>query len=116
MTDNVEKTNGRKHTPILVAVLGAFLGSSGTIAIYLNTPVGQAVARPDPFTGSQGAALKTRIEHLEEEVSNHTLQHPDQTLQFDRRIATLEAQYAIILQNQGRMIDRLDRIQENGNR
>jgi hypothetical protein len=102
------KRDGSKLTPILVAVIGAFVGSSGTIAIYLGTPIGQEIARPDPYTGSQAAALTTRVEYLEAEVDAHVNRHPDQENQFDRRIATLEAQYAIILQNQGRILDRLD--------
>jgi hypothetical protein len=98
-------------TPLIIAVLGAFLGSTGTIAIYLGTPLGQEMARPDPFTGSQAARLEARLDEIDRDIHFHLEQHPDATGQFDRRIATLEAQYAIILQNQGRI---LDRIENNG--
>ena len=100
--------HGSKWTPVLVACIGAFVGSSGTVAVYVNTPLGQKITRPDPFTGSQAAALISRIEHLEEDIGNHLDHHPDRENQFDRRIATLEAQYAIILANQARILDRLD--------
>ncbi len=102
--------NGRANYPIAVAVIGAFLGSTGTIAVYLGTPFGQEMARPDPFTGSQATALIARIEHLEAEIIRHTANHPDQTNQFDRRITTLEIHYEQILKNQDRIIERLDAI------
>jgi len=100
--------HGSKWTPVAVAIIGAFLGSTGTVAVYLGTPIGQEIARPDPFTGTQASALTTRIEHLEEDIGDHLDHHPDRENQFDRRIATLEAQYAIILANQARILDRLD--------
>ena len=102
--------NGNKFTPVLVAVIGAFLGSSGTIAVYLGTPVGQQTVRPDPFTGSQATALIQTIDTVKEDIDDHIKFHPDRENQFDRRIATLEAQYAIILQNQARILDRLDTV------
>ena len=95
---NDNNGNGRKHTPLLVAVLGAFLGSSGTIAVYLGTPAGQTVARPDPFTGSQGAAIETRLDTLERRVDQlpprelelavEILRHDLETI--ERRIERLE--------------------------
>ena len=62
------KNDGSKYTPILVAIIGAFLGSSGTIAIYLGTPAAQELARPDPFTGTQGRSLEERLSTLERRV------------------------------------------------
>lgn len=103
-----KKRNGDIRHPVLAVVLGALLGGGGSIGVFLSTPVGQEFARPDPFTGSQGAKLIERVGHIEEDVANHLSHHPDAENQFDRRIATLEAQYAIILQNQGRILDRLD--------
>ena len=103
-----KKRNGDIRHPVLAVVLGALLGGGGSIGVFLSTPVGQEFARPDPFTGSQGAKLIQRVSHIEEDVANHLSHHPDAENQFDRRIATLEAQYAIILQNQGRILDRLD--------
>lgn len=98
----------RKYTAVVVAIIGAFIGSTSTVAIYLGSPVAKEIVRSDPFTGAQGAALIQRINSLEQQVREHVLKHPDEVNQFDRRIATLEAQYAIILQNQGRILDRLD--------
>ncbi len=100
--------NGRANYPIAVAIIGAFLGSTGTVAVYLGSPLAQEITRPDPFTGSQAAALIARIEHLEAEIIRHTANHPDQTNQFDRRITTLEIHYETILKNQDRIIERLD--------
>ena len=103
-----KKRNGDYRHPVLAVVLGSILGGGGTLGVFLGTPVGQDIARPDPFTGSQGAELIQRVIHIEEDVTKHLSHHPDAENQFDRRIATLEAQYAIILQNQGRILDRLD--------
>ena len=100
--------NGNNRHPVLAVVLGAVLGGSGSIGIFLGTPIGESVARPDPFTGSQGAKLTQRVLHLEEDVGAHLTHHPDAENQFDRRIATLEAKFDVILQNQGRILDRLD--------
>ena len=108
MTDKVESNGRGKWHPAAIAIVSAMLGSGGSIALVFNTPVGQEITRPDPFTGSQGASLTQRVDHLEEDVNDHLSHHPDAENQFDRRIATLEAQYAIILANQGRILDRLD--------
>jgi hypothetical protein len=100
--------HGRKYTPVLVAIVGAFIGSSGTVAIYVNTPIGQKITRPDPFTGTQAAALIERMDRVESDVSAHRMRHPSDDMQYDRRIAVLETKFSIILQNQGRILDRLD--------
>ena len=100
--------HGSKWTPVAVAIIGAFLGSSGTVAVYLGTPIGQEIVRPDPFTGTQAVALEQNVSRLEHGLEQHLTNHPDDVNQFDRRIAVLESQYAIILQNQGRILDRLD--------
>jgi hypothetical protein len=112
MDDKESKVGGRGHswTPIAVAVIGAFLGSSGTVALVFSSPIGQEIARPDPFTGSQAAALIRRLENVEEDLHGHVTKHPDDVNQFDRRITTLEVQYASIIANQGRIIERLDRL------
>lgn len=105
-----QKGHGNRYSPILVAVVGATLGSSGTVGLYLGTPVGQKIARPDPFTGSQAASLTTRLETLEKALTTHVATHPDQRNQFDRRIATLEAQYPLIMQSLDRIESRLDKL------
>lgn len=113
--DDKKRNNGErghKWTPIVIAVVGAAFGSLSTVSIYLGTPVGQEIARPNPWTSLQAKAahdaLTDRISHIESDVADHLEHHPDRENQFDRRIATLEAQYAIILQNQARILDRLD--------
>ena len=104
---NRERNDDHRH-PLLAVIVGSILGGGGTIGVFLGTPAGKSFARPDPFTGTEGAQLKQRVVHIEQDVSDHLNNHPDVENQFDRRIATLEAQYAIILQNQGRILDRLD--------
>jgi len=101
-SEHTKKPNGNKFTPVLVAIIGAFIGSSSTVAVYVNTPLGQKITRPDPFTGSQAAVLISRIEHLEDEAG--------QVSQLSLRTAVLESQYANILQNQIRILDRLDQL------
>ena len=100
--------DGRKWTPVAVAVVGAFLGSSGTIAVYLGTPAGQEITRPDPYTGTEGAALEHRVNDVEAELNGHLGAHPDEMNHFDRRITTLEVQYSQILANQQRILNRLE--------
>jgi hypothetical protein len=104
------KRNGNPNNPLIVAVLGGLLGSTGSLAIYVGTPIGQELARPDPFTGTQAAALEQRVVHLEDEVIDHIERHPDVTNHFDRRITTLEVQYAAILSNQEKILSRLERL------
>ena len=105
---NGDAVGGKLH-PIAIAIVSAFIGSGGGIALVYNTDAGQSLTRPDPFTASEGASLGARIEHIEKDLNDHVLRHPSDENQFDRRIATLEAQYAIILQNQARTLDRLDK-------
>lgn len=98
-----EDSSGSKWHPVIVAVIGSVLGSSGGLAIYLRTPVGQEVARPDPFTGTQAAALTERVETIESSMVNHRLNHPDRAL--DLRVTLLEANYAHIVET----LDRIDK-------
>lgn len=102
------KGNGRWGS-ILIGVVAAAIGSTGTVAIYLNTDIGQSVARPDPFLGAQGRVLESRIAALEQINRSHISNHPDAVNQFDRRISQLEARVELILANQSRILDRLER-------
>jgi len=102
--------NGNKWNPIVVAVLSAVLGSGGGIALVFNTSAGQSLVRPDPFTGTQAAQLDSRLKHVEREIDTHIRLHPDSVNQYDRRITTLEVQYANIISGQHRIIERLDKI------
>ena len=60
--------NGTRLTPVVVAIIGAFLGSSGTIAVYLGTPAAKEITRPDPFTGTDAAFLEQRVATVERRV------------------------------------------------
>lgn len=106
------KRNGHTWNPVVVGVVSAILGSGGAISLVFGTPVGQQIARPDPFTGKQGAALIERVSHLERDADNHYRAHPDRVNQFDRRITVLETQYSSILANQARIIEQLDRLSQ----
>jgi len=103
------KSYGHKWNPVLIAIVSSILGSGGGIFVVLSTPVGQSVAAPDRFTGTEAAALKSRINHIESGMDNHIRAHPDLLNKYDGRLSSLEAQYTLILQNQGRILDRLDK-------
>ena len=94
------------YLPILVAVIGAIGGGFGGTYLLLDSGLAttslQTVARPDPYTGTQGRAL-------ESVVTRHIDNHPDATNHFERRIATLEAQIGVMIRNQERILDRLER-------
>lgn len=104
-----EVKNGNKWIPLAVAVIGACGGAFGGSYLYVESGVGsstlQQVARPDPFTGHEARELERRISQVE----RHVTQHPDIVNQYDRRLATLEAQYAIILTQLDRILDRLEK-------
>ena len=101
-TGNGTKIQDGLRNPVLVAIVSACLGGGSTGAIYLATPAAQKLARPDPATG-------TELRELEKEVREHLRAHPDQINRFDARLTALEAQYVIILSNQARILDRLDK-------
>ena len=98
-----KKPNGTKWSPALIAIVGAIIGSSGSIFVVFNSDVGQSLTRPDPFTGAQASALELRISSVE----NHVANHPYDPM-HDRRLTALEAQYKEIIRNQTRILDRLD--------
>lgn len=99
--------NGR--TAFVVAVLSAAVGSlSGPLLLVQFG--GSDVVAPDRFTGTEGAAIDARLRHVEQEIQGHLDNHPDQINRFDRRITALETRIDIMITNQQRMLDRLDRI------
>ena len=107
--DDTGKRNGNRWNPIVVAVVSAILGSTGSIAVVFNTPFGQAVVRPDPFTGTQAQALERRLTALE----YHVMNHPDVGLRADvavlrSDILTTIAKQETIIKNQDRILDKLD--------
>ena len=58
--------NGNKWLPIVVAVVGAAFGGGGSTWYVLSGGVGspslEQLARPDPFTGSEGQRLQKKID------------------------------------------------------
>ena len=108
--DNNGKRNGNTWNPVLVGVVSAVLGSGGAISVMFGTPIGQEIARPDPFTGKQGATLIERVSHLERDMATHVNTHPDMVNQFDRRITVLEVQYEGITSMLERIEKKLDRL------
>jgi hypothetical protein len=95
------KLNGNRA--LVVAILSGILGGTGGPWLLVRLG-GDTILRPDPFTGSQGKVLAYRVEELERHVENH----PDRVGLFERRITTIETQNAIIMENQKRIIERLD--------
>jgi len=93
--------NGLKPVFLALYFLGVVLSGSGGTYVWLRT-TGPEMVAPDRFTGTEAAALKL-------EINQHIRSHPDQENRFDARITRLEAQYTIILANQARILDRLDR-------
>lgn len=103
---NNGKNGIRVWIPVIVAIIGTFgAGAGANYLLISRSGTLQEIARPDPFTGSEAAALTARVTSLEYHVKNH----PDMTNRFDARITRLEAQYTIILANQQRILDRLDK-------
>jgi len=102
------RPDGMRNVYLALYLIGAVLSGAGGNYIWMRN-VGPEVLAPDRFTGTQGTALIERVERLENRIGTHEFTHPDKANQFDRRIATLEAQYVIILQNQQRILDRLER-------
>lgn len=103
-----DKGNGNKWNPIVIGVISALVGSGGAISIVFGTPVGETLARPDPFTGKQAYALEQRVTRLEDEINPHLANYPQVLASFESRVAVLESQYQQIISNQNRILDRLD--------
>lgn len=63
--------NGARWLPLVIAVLGSGVGAGGGLYIGSTmTPAQiQEIARPDPFTGAQGAVLERRINDLERRLT-----------------------------------------------
>lgn len=112
MQDKVytDKRNGNKWNPLVVSIISAILAGSGSVYLVFGTPVGQSIARPDPFTGTQARALEHEMEKLESRLTFHIREHPDRTNQFDRRITVLETQYSTMISTLRRIEDKLDSI------
>ena len=105
--DPIHFKDGTKNVYLALYLIGAVLSGAGGNYIWMRN-VGPEILAPDRFTGTQGAQLIERVDRLEDGIDYHTGNHPDKVDQFDRRIATLEAQYVLLLSNQQRIIDKLD--------
>lgn len=84
---NVKGPDPRKWHPILSAVIGAILGGGGSLGVVFSTPLGQELARPNPYTsveaGIAQAKTDARLTVLEQHVG---ADHPDRRSNFDARI------------------------------
>lgn len=62
--------DGAAYVPLVVAILGAFGGGFGANHIWVRsyTAEMQEMARPDPFTGTQGRELERRLSQIAGEV------------------------------------------------
>jgi len=60
--------NGYKWTALLVAAIGALVGGSGSTYLVLSRGDLQGMARPDPFTGTDGSFLEQRLSKVERQV------------------------------------------------
>jgi len=90
----------RQYIPVFVAIIVTFGGSVGANYLLVRDVV-PTVVRPDPFTGTQGAQTSALL-------TQHISGARAISASLDRRISVLEAQYAEILRNQQRILDRLD--------
>ena len=111
---NGRPINGRWH-PIASAVVAAILGSGGSIGVIFSTPLGQKLARPNPYTSVQAKSahekLNIRVDRLERHVDNH----PDAALRaaissIVADVAEGKAERRLIIANQDRILDRLDKL------
>lgn len=68
-SDNADDV--RRWSPIVVALIGALLGGGSGTYLYLDRAGSahlQEIARPDPFTGTQGRSLEERLNTVERRV------------------------------------------------
>ena len=105
--------HGKWH-PVFIAIIGAVLGSSGSIALVFNTPIGETVTRPDPFTGTQGNAVIARVERTERDINLHLSNHSDD--QFRADDAALRAAISTLVANQAAMNESLTYLGKNQDR
>ncbi len=104
--ESTVKKNGvlSNKQAFMVAVISAFLGSAGG-PVVLSNLLGWNPYRSDPFTGTEGKLLERRLTSLEKHIDNH----PDETKQFDRRIIELEIRLQVIIDNQQRILQKLEK-------
>ncbi len=97
--------NGSRGWTILVgSVVASLMGSGSGVYVYMQNigPANlQAMARPDPATG-------TEMRAVDQKLSYHLENHPDVINHFDRRITRIETRQDIILKNQTRIMEKLE--------
>lgn len=99
--------HGVRTVYLALYFLGALVSGVGGNFLWLRS-TGPEVVAPDRFTGTQAASLIRRVDHIESAIDRHVERHPETMNRFDARLSALEAQYQLILQNQSRILDRLD--------
>jgi hypothetical protein len=104
-----DRVKGVRNVYLTLYLIGAVLSGAGGNYVWMRN-VGPEIMAPDRFTGAQAGVLIEQVAALQQDMGYHLNNHPDTKLQFDRRIATLEAQYVILLANQVRILDKLDDI------
>jgi hypothetical protein len=97
--------NGSRNA-IVVAVVSAILGSTG--GPFLLVKLGVNPYREDAYTSSMADQHEEVDGRRFEALERHVRNHPSETGKFENRIATLEAQNALILIQLDRIINRLD--------
>lgn len=95
---------------LIVAIISAVVGSAG--GPFVLVKLGVNPYRHDPATGTEVKLLENRLSAVEGHVKNH----PDEKGDFDARIyenraeiKVINSQLDTIIQNQGRILGRLDR-------
>ena len=110
---NGRPINGKWH-PIASAVVGAILGSGGSIGVIFSTPLGQELARPDPYTSVQAQTAYDKVNFRINRLEKHVDNHPDAALRAAiaaviTDVAAGKAERRLIIANQNRILDRLDK-------
>jgi hypothetical protein len=103
----IQLKDGTRNVYLALYFIGAVLSGAGGNYLWMRN-IGPEALAPDRFTGAQAQQMNRRVDSIEAGLQYHTNNHPDKVDQYDRRIATLEAQYVLLLANQQRIIDKLD--------
>lgn len=113
MVDNnehnpIHQRDGMRSVYVALYFIGAVLSGAGGNYLWMRN-LGPDVVAPDRYTGTQASELIGTVERIDRTLTKHMNEHPDQLNQFDRRIATLEAQYVLLIAGQQRILDKLDK-------
>lgn len=106
--------NPRSWHPILSIIVGSVLGSSGGLGVLSLTPLGQEITRPNAYTSIQAEAEHKAIDQRLGRLESHVENHPDTELRAAiglvvADVAAGKAERKLIIQNQNRILDRLDK-------